>query len=75
MEEIVVGSYSGHTYNKSGWIYVVLSGVKDFDKYFTIMPLSNAIHKYKRRTLVEIENIRLDALSDRIKQLLIPFTE
>ena len=67
MTEIIVGDYSGHKHNASGWIYVVLSRVLSLQNYFAIKPLTTDLSKYIPRFEIERENIRLDLLSEENK--------
>ena len=70
MNEIIVCSYKGHSYNASGWIYVVLSRVRSIDNYFAGMKLSENLKNYKPRTLIEMEHRKLRKMAVMMKRKL-----
>ena len=53
-----------HRYGSTGWLYVVLSRVRDISGLFTLVPLSTDRGKYKKRHDVLQEMDRLRAMEN-----------
>ena len=61
-----------HRYGSTGWLYVVLSRVRDISGLFTLAPLSIDRGKYKKRHDVLQEMDRLRAMENITLQRVLP---
>ena len=62
MRKVMIGDTKLHTYNASGWIYVLLSRARQLSDVYLVKKLSTLIDKYLPRTKIINEHARLDKL-------------
>jgi hypothetical protein len=76
LDNIVLGSMSDkHRYGSTGWLYVVLSRVRDISGLFTLAPLSTDLSKYKKRHDVLQEMERLQTIENITLHRVLPLTD
>ena len=75
LDNIVLGSMGDkHRYGSTGWLYVVLSRVRDISGLYTLAPLSTDLSKYKKRHDVLEEMDRLRAIENITLHRVLPLT-
>ena len=73
LKKVMVGNTKGHTYNSTGWLYVLLSRARQLNDIYIVKKLSTLMDKYLPRTKIINEHARLDKLHLDTKRRVAPF--
>lgn len=73
LKKVMIGILKGHTFNSSGWLYVLLSRARQLSDVYLVKKLSTLMDKYLPRTKIINEHARLDKLHLATKQKVASF--